>query len=487
MPDVPRRRQEVPRGARRLQRLSPQGRQAQRLARRRLRRLPYAGELEGDALRSRQDALRAHRQARRHALQGLPRDRRLQEHAADVRRLPPQGRQQAAPRPARARSARPATAREGLEGRHGVPARPRHEVPAARQASDREVRELPRRPPRPCGRSSSRRASACHKADDKHNGTLGTACADCHTERELARGEVRSRSLGVQAARKASRRRMQGVPPRSEELQGRAAGLRRLPQEGRHAQGALRHQVRDLPHRRVRGRTSRFRHDVDTKYRLLGKHVETKCDTCHTARLYDGQAEDRLLFVPPQGRQAPRPARPRSATPATTRPTGSARCASTTTSRAFRYSAVTQRSNARTAMRRRPTRTRSANASRCHEKDDKHKRTLGTDCGECHNARDWKIWDFDHTRRTKYALDGAHARCLRDLPQGAGRPRQDAPGVRDDSASPAIARMIRTTASSARNARAVIGRARGATSSRSARRRAARDLWRYAAARRGVQ
>jgi hypothetical protein len=46
----------------------------------------------------------------------------------------------------------------------------------------------------------------------------------------------------------------------------------------------------------------------------------------------------------------------------------------------------------------------------CHAKDDTHKRRLGTDCVACHNARDWKLWDFDHVRRARYALEGAHAK-----------------------------------------------------------------------------
>ncbi len=44
----------------------------------------------------------------------------------------------------------------------------------------------------------------------------------------------------------------------------------------------------------------------------------------------------------------------------------------------------------------------------CHLKEDKHKKTLGPDCGQCHNARDWKDWRFDHDKRTKYVLDGKH-------------------------------------------------------------------------------
>jgi hypothetical protein len=44
----------------------------------------------------------------------------------------------------------------------------------------------------------------------------------------------------------------------------------------------------------------------------------------------------------------------------------------------------------------------------CHEKDDKHKLKFGTACESCHNARAWGIWDYDHARRAKYVLDGAH-------------------------------------------------------------------------------
>jgi len=52
----------------------------------------------------------------------------------------------------------------------------------------------------------------------------------------------------------------------------------------------------------------------------------------------------------------------------------------------------------------------------CHQRDDKHRRAFGTACESCHNARAWGIWNFDHARRTGYALDGGHrtvacARC----------------------------------------------------------------------------
>ena len=44
----------------------------------------------------------------------------------------------------------------------------------------------------------------------------------------------------------------------------------------------------------------------------------------------------------------------------------------------------------------------------CHDKDDSHNRSLGTDCATCHNPNDWRLWLFDHDSQTDFELDGAH-------------------------------------------------------------------------------
>ncbi|HEY6355203.1 MAG TPA: hypothetical protein VIY30_11990, partial [Burkholderiaceae bacterium] len=31
-------------------------------------------------------------------------------------------------------------------------------------------------------------------------------------------------------------------------------------------------------------------------------------------------------------------------------------------------------------------------------------------CDSCHTVRAWGLWSFDHVRRTKYAIDGAHTK-----------------------------------------------------------------------------
>jgi hypothetical protein len=51
----------------------------------------------------------------------------------------------------------------------------------------------------------------------------------------------------------------------------------------------------------------------------------------------------------------------------------------------------------------------------CHQEDDVHRRRLGTQCDTCHNARAWKVWDFDHDRKTRFVLDGAHRELRCDV------------------------------------------------------------------------
>lgn len=50
----------------------------------------------------------------------------------------------------------------------------------------------------------------------------------------------------------------------------------------------------------------------------------------------------------------------------------------------------------------------------CHKKEDKHKLTLGERCEGCHNTRSWILWNFNHDKRTKYVLDGAHRKLKCD-------------------------------------------------------------------------
>ena len=43
----------------------------------------------------------------------------------------------------------------------------------------------------------------------------------------------------------------------------------------------------------------------------------------------------------------------------------------------------------------------------CHEKQDPHKGKLGEKCGNCHTAKSWEEFDFDHDK-TEFRLEGKH-------------------------------------------------------------------------------
>lgn len=45
----------------------------------------------------------------------------------------------------------------------------------------------------------------------------------------------------------------------------------------------------------------------------------------------------------------------------------------------------------------------------CHQRDDRHKGSLGKDCESCHSPSGWRLWEFDHAKATGFALEGAHA------------------------------------------------------------------------------
>ncbi len=48
--------------------------------------------------------------------------------------------------------------------------------------------------------------------------------------------------------------------------------------------------------------------------------------------------------------------------------------------------------------------------SGCHAAADVHAGRFGTDCAGCHGQEEWTIADFDHEKRSKFALHGAHAK-----------------------------------------------------------------------------
>jgi hypothetical protein len=253
----------------------------------------------------------------------------------------------------------------------------------------------------------------CHQADDKHKGTLGNACGDCHTEQnwrearfnhDLSKFKLLGKHHDIECKQcHRDPANFRGVPLE-------CLGCHRKDDSHKERYGAL----CATCHTAVSWRDIVFRHNRDTKYLLAGRHVTTKCDACHVGNLYkdklssecyechkkDDKHRDQL------GRQ----------------------CQQCHDTEDWKKTARFDHAKSRFPLLGIHLRTKCAachltpafkDARRecvaCHVKDDEHRGRLGADCGTCHNARSWKTWDFDHSRRTRYPLEGVHAKvaCIR--------------------------------------------------------------------------
>ncbi len=151
----------------------------------------------------------------------------------------------------------------------------------------------------------------------------------------------------------------------------------------------------------------KFDHGKQTKYPLLGKHAKAKCVSCHKGDLY----KDKLSTVCFSCHEKDDKHKGQEGKKCET-------ChVEETWTKADKFNH--QRMSVFPLLGRHalvtckkchagPTfKDASKECFGCHEKDDVHKRKLGTECQTCHSTRAWQAWDFDHNK-TGFKLDGAH-------------------------------------------------------------------------------
>jgi hypothetical protein len=248
---------------------------------------------------------------------------------------------------------------------------------------------------------------ACHRNDDKHAGSLGPKCADCHGERswketridhDRTRFSLLAKHRDVEcAACHRDTRSFKGAP---------------LECNGCHAKDD-KHRARFGPkcescHTAQSWRDVSFRHDRDTRFALRGKHASTGCDACHAGRLYEDKVGTQCVACHAKDDRHKAQLG-----------TNCASCHAESTWKVGRF----DHAATRFALSGSHVRVQCASCHKtlayrdaprdcigCHETDDKHRKALGRDCALCHNARSWRAWDFDHNRQSRFVLDGAHVK-----------------------------------------------------------------------------
>ncbi len=197
----------------------------------------------------------------------------------------------------------------------------------------------------PLYRETPSECVACHKKkDDRHEATLGSACADCHTDRDW-----KATRFDHARTRFALRHGHAAPPLKCESCHRDLRSFRVASPAALECVACHRkddkHEARLGPrcencHDERKWTSTRFDH-ARARFALVGGHVKVDCRSCHPTQRYRDAARDCIG---------------------------------------------------------------------CHQKDDRHKARFGEKCESCHNQRDWRLWAFDHSRRTDYALDAGHAK-----------------------------------------------------------------------------
>jgi hypothetical protein len=253
---------------------------------------------------------------------------------------------------------------------------------------------------------------ACHRQDDQrkgHKGRFGDKCQTCHTDRDWK--SIRfEHDRDTRYPLKGKHRFAKCAACHTgflykEKTATQCAACHRQDDERKGHRGKFGNKCESC-HVEKDWSTIRFDHDRQTKYPLRGKHAQAKCSACHRGDLYRDKLKSDCLSChlkddKHKGQQGKR-------------------CESCHNEREWkttrfdhglsRFPLLGKHAKVECKKCHLTPAFKDAKADchACHEKDDAHKRRLGTDCGTCHNARDWKAWSFDHDRRTRFPLDGAH-------------------------------------------------------------------------------
>jgi hypothetical protein len=264
----------------------------------------------------------------------------------------------------------------------------------------------------------------CHRKDDKHKGTLGLECANCHSERSWKEG------LRFQHDRTS-------FPLRGKHAKVECKECHKSPVFKEAPSTCIACHRKDDKHEATLGErcadchaesdwkaTPRFDH-ARTKFPLRGAHAaqSLRCVSCHkdlrsfrdtqmtciSCHRKDDKHEGQLGIdcAACHGEQ---------------------RWAGTPFDHAkarFALSGAHLIVTCQSCHKSPRFRDAPRECGNCHQAKDVHKGSLGTACESCHNVRDWRLWRFDHSRQTEYPLVDSHAkvRCqaCHTAPAPAGR------------------------------------------------------------------
>jgi len=247
----------------------------------------------------------------------------------------------------------------------------------------------------------------CHQSDDTHKGNFGTKCESCHTAKDWKKATKFDHDRDTKYLLKDKHKKVKCVDCHKGKLYDQnlktncfACHKKDDEHKGRYGKKC------ETCHIEKDWKSIIFDHDKDTKYKLLFKHKPVKCDACHKANIYKEKLKTNCINCHQSDDEH--------------KGQLGKKCANCHTEKAWtdtdfdhsksefpllgQHYTVDCKDCHQTAKYK----DAKKDCKSCHKKDDTHKGRLGSACETCHNARDWKIWDFDHNQQTDFALEGGH-------------------------------------------------------------------------------
>ncbi|MCP5285474.1 MAG: cytochrome C [Burkholderiaceae bacterium] len=256
----------------------------------------------------------------------------------------------------------------------------------------------------------------CHRADDKHEGSLGKECGACHQEQrwtEVARFDHDRTRYPLRGLHRDARcASCHTTPGHYQVADQRCVACHR--QDDRH-QPTLGERCDSCHVEAGWKKVDRFDHGK-ARFALRGAHRDVTCSDCHRDTRYRETPSQCIACHRADDKHEGQLGERCDSCHSETRWTGvrfdhnQARFVLT-----GRHVGVACSDCHRTPRYRDAPR----DCLSCHQADDRHKGTLGAACESCHNTRDWRLWRFEHDRDTRFVLDGAHqplacSACHRD-------------------------------------------------------------------------
>jgi hypothetical protein len=251
---------------------------------------------------------------------------------------------------------------------------------------------------------------SCHKKDDDkaHKGNFGPKCESCHVEKEwkeiLFDHDKKTKYPLLWKHKAAKCTSCHKGDLYKDKLQMTCASCHKKDDDKAH-KGSFGPKC-EMCHVEKEWKEILFNHDKDTKYTLLGKHrPPAKCVSCHKGDLYKDKLQSNCFFCHEEDDKH--------------KDQEGKKCESCHNEQSWNKAEFDhQKSKFHLTGKHVQVECKKCHAAptfkdaksdcwSCHEKKDAHKRRLGTLCEDCHNTRDWKVWDFNHDKAS-FKLEGGH-------------------------------------------------------------------------------